>query len=95
MDLTPEDHVKVLTVASKYVDSACSKTINIGDDVTWDQFKAVYVAAYDGGASGCTTFRAAGKRAGVLTAAANEDVAGPMDGAACVFDPSTGIRTCE
>jgi len=95
LELPPEAHVKVLTVASEYVDSACSKTINIGDDVTWDQFKAVYVSAYDGGASGCTTFRSGGKRAGVLTAAASEDVAEPVEGAACYMDPLTGIKTCE
>lgn len=95
LELSPEEHVKVLTVASKYVDSACSKTINIGDDVTWEQFKAVYTSAYEGGASGCTTFRSAGKRAGVLTAAASEDVAEPVEGGACVYDPSTGIRSCE
>lgn len=95
LELSAEDHVKVLTVASEYVDSACSKTINIGDDVNWEQFKAVYVSAYEGGASGCTTFRASGKRAGVLTAASSEDVAEPIEGAACVFDPLTGIKTCE
>jgi len=95
LELSPEDHVKVLTVASEYVDSACSKTINIGDDVSWDQFKAVYVSAYDGGASGCTTFRSGGKRAGILTAAASEDVADPAEGAACVYDALTGIKTCE
>ena len=31
--------------------------------------------AYDGGASGCTTFRASGKRYGILNAAAVEDIA--------------------
>jgi len=95
LELSPDEHVKVLTVASEYVDSACSKTINIGDDVSWDQFKAVYVSAYDGGASGCTTFRSGGKRAGILTAAASEDVADPVEGAACVYDALTGIKTCE
>lgn len=92
LELSPTEHVKVLTVASHYVDSACSKTINIGDDVTWEKFQAVYRSAYEGGASGCTTFRAAGKRAGVLTAAASEDVA---EGGACTIDFETGIRTCE
>lgn len=94
LELSPEDHVRVLTVASQYVDSACSKTINIGDDVTWDDFQAVYRSAYDGGASGCTTFRAAGKRAGILEAAASEDVAEDVSGA-CTIDFETGIRTCE
>lgn len=74
-ELSVFDHVKVLNLASKYVDSACSKTCNVGDDVTWEEFKDVYMKAYDGGASGCTTFRASGKRYGILNAAASEDIA--------------------
>ncbi len=97
LDISADSHVNVLCEASKYVDSACSKTINIGDNVDWDEFKAVYVSAYEGGASGCTTFRAAGKRAGILTASASEDIVEePLEeGAACVYDPTTGIRSCE
>ena len=92
-ELSVFDHVKVLTTASKYVDSACSKTCNVGDEVTWDEFKQVYMEAYDGGASGCTTFRASGKRYGVLNADYAEDIA--EEPTACYFDPNTGKRTCE
>lgn len=74
-ELSVFDHVKVLNLASNFVDSACSKTCNVGSDVTWEEFKKVYMDAYDGGASGCTTFRAAGKRYGILNAAASEDIA--------------------
>jgi ribonucleoside-diphosphate reductase alpha chain len=99
-------HVKVLNLASKFVDSACSKTCNVGDEVTWDQFKDVYMQAYLGGASGCTTFRASGKRYGILNAASVEDVAEEVvkevdtfvdekEGGACYYDPTTGLRTCE
>ncbi len=106
-DQTPvQDHVAVLNLASKYVDSACSKTCNVGADVAWEEFKDVYMQAYLGGASGCTTFRASGKRYGILNAAAVEDVAvepvvepdtfiDEKDGGACYFDPKTGLRTCE
>ena len=105
-ELSVFDHVKVLNTASRFVDSACSKTCNVGDDVTWDQFKDVYMQAYLGGASGCTTFRASGKRYGILNAAAVEDVAEEPEveeddfieeggGAACYFDLTTGKRTCE
>ena len=105
-ELSVFDHVKVLNVASKYVDSACSKTCNVGDEVSWEEFKAVYMMAYDGGASGCTTFRASGKRYGILNAAASEDVAeepipepdifvNETEGAACYYDVTTGKRTCE
>jgi len=109
-ELSVFDHVKVLNVASEYVDSACSKTCNVGDDVSWEDFKQVYMDAYDGGASGCTTFRAAGKRYGILNAASSEDVAAEEApevssvvtehdesevGGACYYDPLTGKKQCE
>lgn len=103
-ELSVFDHVKVLNVASYYVDSACSKTCNVGDNVSWDDFKKVYMDAYEGGASGCTTFRAAGKRFGILNASASEDIADEPEvandnfieeGGACYYDPSTGLRKCE
>ena len=104
-ELSVFDHVKVLNSASKFVDSACSKTCNTGDDVSWEDFKRVYMQAYEGGASGCTTFRASGKRYGILNASASEDVVEqpPVEenqdfveeGGACYFDPATGLRKCE
>ncbi len=103
-ELSVFDHVAVLNVASKYVDSACSKTCNVGDDITWEQFKDVYMRAYDGGASGCTTFRASGKRYGILNASKDEEVVETPEkeednfveeSGACYYDPSTGLRTCE
>jgi ribonucleoside-diphosphate reductase alpha chain len=104
-DLPVMAHVRVLNLASQYVDSACSKTCNVGDDVTWSEFKDVYMSAYDGGASGCTTFRASGKRYGILNASSSEDVAPVVEetdngdyvdeGGACYFDPATGLRQCE
>ena len=104
-ELSVFDHVKVLNTASRFVDSACSKTCNVGDEVTWEQFKEVYMQAYLGGASGCTTFRASGKRYGILNASAVEDVAVEEEKAedtefveesgACYYDPSTGLRQCE
>jgi ribonucleoside-diphosphate reductase alpha chain len=103
-ELSVFDHVAVLNVASKYVDSACSKTCNVGDDITWEQFKDVYMRAYDGGASGCTTFRASGKRYGILNASKDEEVVETPEveednfveeSGACYYDVNTGLRTCE
>ncbi len=103
-ELSVFDHVKVLNLASKYVDSACSKTCNVGDEVTWDQFKDVYMQAYLGGASGCTTFRASGKRYGILNAAAVEDIAEEAEveedtfveeGGACYYNVLTGQKECS
>lgn len=72
-ELTPKQHVEMLNLCSKWVDSACSKTINVGDDVNWEEFKDIYMQAWKGGASGCTTFRAAGKRYGILNAIKETD----------------------
>ena len=57
-ECTVDDHLAVLLLAAKYVDSSVSKTCNVGDDVSFDEFKQLYVKAYEGGAKGCTTFRA-------------------------------------
>ena len=92
-ECTIDEHLGVLLTASKNVDSAVSKTCNVGDDVSWEDFKNVYVKAYEGGAKGITTFRASGKRFGILTAkpsTSEED-----EGAACYFDPNTGQKHCE
>lgn len=95
-EVTPQEHVAVLNVASQYVDSSVSKTCNIGEDVSWEEFKDVYMSAYKGGASGCTTFRLSGERFGMMrkkeTKPVEEEIA---EGSACYIDTETGIRTCE
>lgn len=90
-DIRADDHVNVLNLCSKYVDSSVSKTCNVGDGVSFEEFKEIYMKAWKGGASGCTTFRASGKRFGVLRKV--EGV--PEEGSACFVDPQTGIRECS
>lgn len=87
--VTAKQHIAVQAAAQKYVDSAVSKTCNIGDEVTWDEFQQVYLDAYEMGAKGCTTFRAAGKRYGILNAKPVE-----ATGEACFIDPVTGDKEC-
>ncbi|MBE7635673.1 adenosylcobalamin-dependent ribonucleoside-diphosphate reductase [Sneathiella sp. P13V-1] len=55
--LTPEDHVKMQAVVQDYIDSSISKTINCPEDISFDQFKDIYMQAYDQGCKGCTTYR--------------------------------------
>ncbi len=93
-DVTVDEHVSVLLAAQEYVDSAVSKTCNVGDNITFDQFKDVYRRAWDGGAKGITTFRASGKRFGILVA--KDDVPEEVEeGASCQIDLETGRRSCE
>jgi ribonucleoside-diphosphate reductase alpha chain len=89
-DITAMQHVKILLTSQKYVDSACSKTCNIGDDVTFDEFKDLYYIAWKGGAKGLTTFRASGKRFGILVKPEEEE-----KNEACFIDPETGTKSCD
>ena len=93
---TVDEHLAVLALASRYSDSAVSKTINVGDDVSWDEFKAIYRNAYDMGCKGCTTFRASGKRYGILNETdIEENEEGFEEGSACYFNPETGAKNCS
>jgi len=108
-EVSAQQHVDVLTTAQKYVDSAVSKTVNCDKSMPWEDFKNIYISAYDKGAKGCTTFNKDGKRLGLF-----KETPEPLDlpfpgnnmaamvgiqveevGLSCEFDPATGRRSCE
>ena len=55
--LRPADHLAVQAQAQAFVDSSISKTINCPEEMAFDDFKDVYMRAYDLGCKGCTTYR--------------------------------------
>ncbi len=55
--LAPLEHVRMQAAAQKWIDSSISKTINCPEDISFDDFKEVYMAAWDQGCKGCTTYR--------------------------------------
>lgn len=55
--LTPSDHIRMQAAAQRWVDSSISKTVNVPEDISFDDFKAVYMEAWDTGCKGCTTYR--------------------------------------
>jgi ribonucleoside-diphosphate reductase alpha chain len=86
-DVTVDEHVNVLLASQKYIDSAVSKTCNLAPGASWDEFKSVYMKAFDGGAKGCTTFRPDGKRMGIIKVKPTQEVS-------CTIDEA-GRRSCE
>ncbi len=56
-DLTPVEHVRMQAAVQRHVDSAISKTVNVPEDISFEQFQAVYLDAYRSGCKGCTTYR--------------------------------------
>ncbi|MFC3627938.1 adenosylcobalamin-dependent ribonucleoside-diphosphate reductase [Paracoccus angustae] len=55
--LSPGDHVAMQAAAQEWVDSSISKTINCPADIGFEDFKDVYLSAWDLGCKGCTTYR--------------------------------------
>jgi ribonucleoside-diphosphate reductase alpha chain len=55
--ISPKAHVDVQAAAQKWIDSSISKTINVPTDFPYEDFKDIYMYAYEQGLKGCTTFR--------------------------------------
>ena len=81
LDCSLDAHLNTFLAASRWVDNAVSKTINVPADVEWEDFQNIYLRAYKGGAKGCTTFTP------------SEDFKEGVLG--CAIDPETGLRSCD
>jgi ribonucleoside-diphosphate reductase alpha chain len=56
-DIGPTEHVDIQAAAQLWIDSSISKTANVPTDYKYEDFKNIYMYAYDSGLKGCTTFR--------------------------------------
>jgi len=56
-EVTPKQHVDIQAAAQKWIGSSISKTANVPTDFPFDEFKDIYMYAYEKGLKGCTTFR--------------------------------------
>ena len=56
-DITPRQHVDVQAAAQHWVDSSISKTANVPTDHPYEDFKDIYLYAFERNLKGCTTFR--------------------------------------
>ena len=95
--LTPEAHVGMQATAQRWVDSSISKTINVPEEISFEDFKHVYELAWQSGCKGCTTYRPNDVTGSVLSVKQEETV--EEKGGACEirYDEQTGqlIRSCE
>lgn len=75
MQLPVESHLEILKLVSSHLDSAVSKTINVGKDYPYEQFKNVYLDAYNSGViKGVTTYREGSMSAVLQSTDSKEDV---------------------
>jgi ribonucleoside-diphosphate reductase alpha chain len=55
--LTPADHIRMQAAVQDHVDASISKTVNCPADISFEDFKTIYVDAYRSRCKGCTTYR--------------------------------------
>jgi ribonucleoside-diphosphate reductase alpha chain len=87
--LAPAEHVKMQAAAQKWIDSSISKTINCPEDISFDEFKDVYMQAWDQGCKGCTTYRPNDVTGSVLTVSESSESA-PGESAAAPHEVEGG-----
>ncbi len=56
-DISPKQHVDIQAASQRWVDSSISKTANVPTNFPYEEFKDIYMYAYEKGLKGCTTFR--------------------------------------
>jgi ribonucleoside-diphosphate reductase alpha chain len=56
-DVSPKQHVDIQAAAQRWIDSSISKTANVPTDYAYEDFKGIYLYAYERELKGCTTFR--------------------------------------
>jgi len=86
LECSMDEHLDVLVATQKWTDSAVSKTVNVGPHVTFKEFEDLYMRAWKSDCKGIATYRANGKRAGILNAV--------DESLACKIDEQ-GRKTCE
>lgn len=66
-NITPKEHIDTQSVWQKYIDNSISKTINIPREFTYEQYKDLFLYAYDAGCKGITSFWEGGALSPVLS----------------------------
>ncbi|MFA7433145.1 MAG: adenosylcobalamin-dependent ribonucleoside-diphosphate reductase [Gemmobacter sp.] len=92
--LAPMDHVRMQAAAQEWVDSSISKTINVPADISFEDFREVYMAAWDMGCKGCTTYRPNEVTGSVLTVSETAEAA-PGETAAAVAQDGEVVYLSE
>lgn len=66
-DLAIHEHIRIQEACQKWTDASISKTINIPEDMPYEDFLEVYDMAWQAGLKGCTTYRPSLVRGSILS----------------------------
>lgn len=75
LEMTADDHLRILEVVQPFIDSAISKTVNIDENYPFDDFKGLYMRAWKAGLKGLATYRPNSTLGSVLSVSKPEEKA--------------------
>lgn len=84
--IAPKDQLRMQAAVQSYVDQAISKTVNVRLGASFEDFKELYLTAYELGLLGCSAFRAGRPMGHVLEPAGRQ-----LEERACC-DPSADVE---
>lgn len=65
-DIKPKDAIDIQAIFQEYIDHSISKTLNLPKDITFDEYKELFLYAYEKGLKGLTSFNPSGSTKGIL-----------------------------
>lgn len=75
-EISAEDHLQMQAILQPLVDNSISKTINVVEEISRNDFADIYTRAHELGLKGCTVFRPNAIRGSVLSDSAEELIPG-------------------
>ena len=79
LELSAQDHMRMVAAVAPYIDSAISKTVNVPEDYPYERFKDLYLEAWRCGLKGLTTYRPNSVLGSVLSVGTTAQAREPND----------------
>lgn len=88
-DLKVYEHIAMQEAGQRWIDASISKTINVPENYSFEEFQDAYKLAYEAGLKGCTTYRPSATRGAILV---KEGAETKSEAPTAVAAPSTYAR---
>ena len=92
MDMAAQDHIAMMQAVQPFIDTAISKTVNVPVDYDYDNFKLLYLQAWQANLKGLATYRPNSILGSVLETTPKPDAQAPCaSDAETAFDPMRSV----